>query len=102
MEKEVVAVFGLVLTIANVTMVHIRMLGHFIGPHVLKVGRDQVGKEVVFALPAFATKSTLDERLIAARKSSWYQAKAGQFQAIVAAALLHCFIGAIQILVACS
>ena len=91
MEEEVVAVLGLVLTIAHVTMVHVRMLGHFIRPHVFKVGGDQVGKEVVFALPAFATKSTLDEGLIATRKSSWDKAKAGQFQAIVAACLLHCY-----------
>ena len=89
MEEEVVAVLGLVLTIAHVTMVHVRMLGHFIRPHVFKVGGDQVGKEVVFALPAFATKSTLDEGLIATRKSSRYKAKAGQFQAIVATCLLH-------------
>ena len=60
-------------------VVHVRVLGHFVGPHVLEVGGHQMGEEVVFAFPAFAAESALDEGLVTARKSARDETKAGQF-----------------------
>ena len=72
-EQEVVAVLALVVASSDVALEHVGVLRHLRGPQILEMGRDQMGEEVVFALPAFAAKPALDPRLEAARESIRHQ-----------------------------
>ena len=83
MKKEIITILGLVLTTANMTLKHISMFGHLARPQVLEMCGDQMGEEIIFALPAFAAKSTFHKRFISSRKSARDKAKAVEFNLTV-------------------
>ena len=83
MEEEVIAILGLILTIANMTLKHVGMLGHLILPQMLEMCGDQVSKKVIFAFPPFATETAFHERLITSRKSARDEAKTIEFWSLV-------------------